>query len=230
MKDLPEEPSFPLVTKKPKQPIQSQTAAAGTAAGAAGNAGAGSGAEAGAGAGVGSSGRGAQELKPSAVYPSAQPAAQQVLQHSVAYEGQPVEQVVVTVQVPDGARSGAAGSGAVGSGVAGREAVPGPAGRQGVAAAPLVELSGMWVYITCPGCQELKLKLPLAVTAEPPSGGGGGNSSGGGDGVVYDPTTGQLVLRLRCLPIRQYVEQLRAEKPAAFGQLGLATDGLLELE
>ena len=74
------------------------------------------------------------------------------------------------------------------------------------------------LHVSQPGCAELRVQVPFAL--DPAS----------GSSALLDRGTWMLTVRLRILPLGKHIEQLREEKPLAFGQIGLGSAGLLDLE
>ena len=62
-----------------------------------------------------------------------------------------------------------------------------------------------------------RVQLPFALDAS-------------GSSAVLDRGTWTLTVRLKVLPLAKYVEGLREEKPLSFGQIGLGSAGLFDLE
>jgi len=99
----------------------------------------------------------------------------------------------------------------------------------GLAAADVrVDVSGQQVFVTVPGCRELAVQLPFAVTAEgaeavllkrPP-----------GAQAAAAQAGGQLQLRLRYLPLRGWVDEMAAAAPRAFDKLPLASEAYMQLQ
>jgi hypothetical protein len=212
VKDLPDEPSFPLVTKKlDKEKMEAKAKGKEDAAKMKQAA---------------SSGPGAGQAKASASSAAPAPGSsgfnfsgKQVMRHEVEYVGRPVTEVLVTVSVPPPPPPSS-------------EAAPGTtAGDDGSSSeCPVgVELSGRVVHVSCAGCYDLTVELPFAVSTAAESQLGGNDAAGSG-AAVYDAAAGQLRLRLRYAGLPALLAAARDEKPLPFGQLGLSTSGLLDLE
>lgn len=78
-----------------------------------------------------------------------------------------------------------------------------------------VEACGRSALISIPGFNDARLSLPYAVK--------GGLAS-------LDAASKRLQVELSILPVQSYLDQLRKLKPLAFGDLGLHSDGLLDLD
>ena len=79
-----------------------------------------------------------------------------------------------------------------------------------------IEASGRSALISIPGFNDLRLTLPYAVE--------------GSAIASIDPETRRLQVQLTIIPVQIYLDQLRNKKPVAFGELGLHSDGLLDLD
>ncbi len=140
------------------------------------------------------------------------------LRYSLDFEGRPVTAVEVTVQLPAGWAAGGSSQG-------------------GAAAADFdVQVCGQEVFVSVPGCQELSIQLPVAVSAEgaeavllkPAAASGGGLTKGGAGGQQQG--AGRLQLRLPYQPLRKWVDEMAAATPHAFDKLPVAGEGYMELE
>ncbi|KAG2484901.1 hypothetical protein HYH03_016287 [Edaphochlamys debaryana] len=204
-----EEPSFALRTKKapapppvgPAAPTTSTAATSATAPAASGTAGsAPPAAAAGAGPGPSSFAFGAAGGKAGAAAGSPAPRVK------VEYEGRPVEWIRVTVDLD--LDPGRAGSGP---------------GSCGVPEGLTVEVAGRSVFVR-PGLGRAEVVVPLQFAA-----------SAEGSTAACEPLPGgtagvRLVVRLPYRSLDEHLADARAQAPLAFGQLGLASSSLLELE
>lgn len=209
VRDVPDEPVFPLVTKKLDQ--QQLAAAAAAAAGqekrqvtAAATAAA---APAAARQAAAASSTSASSWPAGGAPPASQ--LHSLAQHSVSYEGRPVERVVLDVPLPPAVSADSVA----------------------------VSACGYDVYVRIPQCEELHVRLPLAVApggagasavVEPVPEASGG--SGGGGGVQPQQHGRRLRVCLPYLPLDQLLQQMRDSAPLAFGQLQFANKSFLELE
>jgi len=207
--DIEEDPTFPLVTKKPKQPPVPPPGAvaaeipSNSSSKSASHSPAAVAVEAGASPSGGPApGGGTSPASSSGQIRPAGPTSTTALQHSVEYINRPVDEVLLTVQWPrQPASVGSSGSGSSGSGEGG----------------VVVEVSGRVVHVSVPGHAELRIPLPFALEPQ-------------GSRVEYDPPQSRLEIRLRIQSVRGFIDTMRQEKPLAFGQIGLGSEGLLELE
>jgi len=215
VKEVAEDPVFPLVTKKlpagPAKPPAAPGGAPGSTAGGssssstqAGTAGATARAAAGA---ASSSGR-------QAGGEAGAPAFR--LLGSWQTQGKPVESVSVEVEVPSTLAEQLRG--------ASQSPETGPASPSGSPQAALqalrVDVCGMRVYVGAPGCSELCITLPFAVKSQ-------------GAKVELDTHAQPLpVLRLQLpyQPLAEYIAEAQAQAPHEFGQVSLASATVLELE
>ncbi|PNW78176.1 hypothetical protein CHLRE_10g467050v5 [Chlamydomonas reinhardtii] len=207
LREVDEEPSFALRTKKAPAPppitAQSPASAASSTVAAPATA---SSADQQSVAAVGPASN-HDRSSGAAASPSAAPT------YKVDYAGRPVQWVQVTVDFP---ASGPSSSAA--------------AQQPGCTS---VEVCGRNVYIRAgPGAPELHVPLQFAVSAEgataawqeqqQPSTGGGKGPGG--------PLGQHLVVRLPYMGLQDYLADARAQAPLAFGQLSFASKALLELE
>lgn len=204
--DIEEDPTFPLVTKKPKHPaVPPPGADATTLGGTAALDPDSNRVKSGSAEDSGVSTRGART--PGGAVPTASvsrkshPTGPVSLKHTVEYINRPVDEVRLTVQWPPSS-----------DGTTGSSSTSVSCDVSGVD----IEVCGRTVYIA-PGCAELKVPLPFALEPQ-------------GSRVQYDASGGWLEVQLRIQSVRGYLETMRSEKPLAFGQIGLGSDGLLELE
>ncbi|KAG2433462.1 hypothetical protein HXX76_008519 [Chlamydomonas incerta] len=206
LRDVDEEPSFALRTKKAPvpPPVVAQgpaplAAAAAPASGTERNADKQS---------AGGAGPASNQYPNSgaAAGPSAAPT------YGVQYEGRPVQWVQVTVDLPaTGSPSSAAAEQPVGTSV---------------------EVCGRSIYIRVgSGAPELHVPLQFGVSAEGASATWKQQqpSAGGGKAAGSQPGH-QLVVRLPYRGLNDYLADARAQAPLAFGQLSFASKALLELE
>ena len=188
--DIEEDPTFPLLTKRPKQPLVPPAAAAGAPAPSSQPESSSSSTPAGGTAS--GSGPAIVDQKPQQVSTSHGP---QVLRHTVEYINRPTDEILVTMHFAGGQRQGTTSSSDSGD--------------------ITVEVCGRTLHVSAPGYIPLGVPLLFAVAV-------------GGSSVQHLGES--LTVRLKVLPLRDYVEAMRSEKPLAFGQIGLGSAGLLELE
>jgi len=205
----PDEPTFPLVTKKlPGQTLPPVSGAAHT------------------GSSIrSSSGKGAAPRPvPPAAAATVNPGGPgrplppgKALEYSVNYMGRPVTEVVLTAQLPPGFSCSALFATATGSGgdAGARSSVSDQA--SGMLNSDLsIEVADRDVYVHAVPCEKLHVRLPFAVTHH------------GADARVS--SDGQLQLRLPYLPLGELAARMRAEAPHTFGSLALGNRSYLELE
>jgi len=209
VREVPDEPTFPLVTKKPKgqaaaappAPVQGTAAASQAAAGAAGQA-AGSSLSSSSSTAASSSfffdkGAAAAGQRQTSAPSSSAPPPQQLMSHTVEYIDRPVEAVKVVVNMP--------------------AEVAAQAGSSGVQ----VEVCASTVHVAVSGREQcgLRVQLPVAVSGD-----------AGSYDAVLDVVAGTLSLNLKYLPLHDLVEMMRREAPLAFGEIQLQSSSLFELE
>ncbi|GAX75054.1 hypothetical protein CEUSTIGMA_g2498.t1 [Chlamydomonas eustigma] len=200
--DLEEEPTFPLVTKKHPNPIVPPPGAtsillpSSTAS-----------------TSLPSSSHTSSAQSPSA-HPavSSHPTQQQkpaggglitALTHTVEYLHRPVDEVLVTINIPQSSTSTAL--------------------KSGSESEVVVEVSGKSVLVTIPGFKQLNVQLLFSVMAVD-------KNKESRSRAELDLPNSKLLIHLKYMPLKQYMEAMRCEKPLSFGHLGVNTSGLLELE
>ncbi|EFJ49078.1 hypothetical protein VOLCADRAFT_104514 [Volvox carteri f. nagariensis] len=209
LRDVDEEPAFALRTTKaatqpPPPSQQQQAAAAATAAapqragvsssggdklGAVAPAGAVAVATAAKGTGLGDGGGGGG------------------LSYKVEYEGRPVEWILVTLELPQGAATATSTT----SGGHHQQLQP-----PDVA----IDVCGRTLYVRRPGHPELLVPLLFAATTTEAS----------ASASVKEDRSCEIVVRLPYRSLDEHLADARAQAPLAFGQLNFASKALLELE
>ncbi|KXZ46064.1 hypothetical protein GPECTOR_47g339 [Gonium pectorale] len=214
LRDIDEEPSFPLrPTKAPQPPPPAPQQQAKVAAAAAGPGPGSAAAASAASAGRATAPPAAAGTSGKAAATSPAPSSAAALMESgpgrgaggvkVEYEGRPVEWIRVTLDLPpDVSRP------------------TGPSAAAGLA----VEVAGRSLFVRCPGHPELTVPLLFAASA------GGAAASAEVQPPAAPGAPYTLVIRLPYKSLDEHLADAQAQAPLSFGQLSFASRALLELE